>query len=238
MDVDDVGAGIEAVIPDRLGQHRPGDDMAGVPHQVGKQLELLVEKLDLPPVAGRGAAEQVEAQASDLQPGSSLAPGSRAAHDRLQPGDQLVKGEGLGQIIVRSRPEALDPVVHLAQRRQEKDRSPFPLGAKGAEHRQSVQPGQVPVEDDRIVPPVKGRAQALYPVGRVLAHMPELGQAAANIVRGLRIILYEKKLQRQPSFTRRASSMDSRATAGFPISRDCRRPLEASGRSCARSSGR
>jgi hypothetical protein len=57
VDIDDVGLRIEMIVPDMLQQHRAGNHMADVTHQVFEQSELARQHLDRlaasPDIAGQ-----------------------------------------------------------------------------------------------------------------------------------------------------------------------------------------
>src|SRR5690606_15003291 len=91
--VDDVGLGVEMVVPDVLQQHGAGDHLAGVLHQILEQPELARLQLDGLAVALHGAAEAVELQAPHLVTGGGLG-GARAAGQHLDAGEQFGKGVG------------------------------------------------------------------------------------------------------------------------------------------------
>src|SRR5436305_11323811 len=59
MDVDDVGLRVEMIVPDILEQHRAGDDVAGIAHQIFKQLEFARLERDRLAGAADGAGQEV-----------------------------------------------------------------------------------------------------------------------------------------------------------------------------------
>ncbi len=94
MDVDQVGAGVEVILPDLLEDHPPGEHLAGVAHHELQQLELHRQQLDAPLAAERLVLDQVELQVGDPQthlgagacgggaaapPGAPPAPSARTA---------------------------------------------------------------------------------------------------------------------------------------------------------------
>src|SRR4051794_7397873 len=58
--VDGIGLGIEMHVPDAFEQHRAGDALAAVLHQIFQQAEPPRLQLDQPPGPAYGAGERVE----------------------------------------------------------------------------------------------------------------------------------------------------------------------------------
>ena len=133
VDVDDVGQAVELEVPDVLQDHRPADDLAGVPHQVVEQGELLGRQVDPPPGPLDDAGRR--GRAAGRPPGGSAARRSRPApeHDP-DAGQQLGERERLDQVVVGAGVEPLDPVADGARAPSGRWRgSPRPArGAGGA----------------------------------------------------------------------------------------------------------
>src|SRR5262245_59787681 len=109
--VDDVGAGIEAVVPDVGQEHRLRDDPPGVAHQILGQRELVRTQLDLATGPRRAARAQVEREVD----GREVRRGGRrggAANQRLHTRQQLGKGERFDQVVIAAGFESGDAVVH------------------------------------------------------------------------------------------------------------------------------
>src|SRR5581483_6895801 len=121
QDVDDVGLGIEVIIPDMLQDHRLRDGSAGVSHQIVEQGELFRLKLDLPSAAGDLPREEVELQLPHGQTGRLLDRPGGAADQRLQTGQQLREGEWFDEVDVSSGLKPLHPVVDGALRAENQD---------------------------------------------------------------------------------------------------------------------
>ena len=89
VDVDDVGLGIEVVIPHRLQQHGAGDYLAGVAHQVLQQPELAGLELDGPSCTLHAAGKEVHLQVRDDEPSHrrrGAGTGVASPDQRLEPG--------------------------------------------------------------------------------------------------------------------------------------------------------
>ena len=73
----------------------------------------------------------------------------RATQERADSRDELDDGEGLGEIVVRSRLQSLDAVVDLLQRGQHQDRHAAP-GADLSTGTQTVEVRHQDVQDDEV----------------------------------------------------------------------------------------
>ena len=69
MDVDDVGLGIEVILPHLLEQHGAGHRLAGVAHHEFEELKLARLQVDFLALAMHRAADQVHFQFADPQHG-------------------------------------------------------------------------------------------------------------------------------------------------------------------------
>ena len=187
VDVDDVGLGIEVVVPHVFQEHGAGDDLSGVAHQVLEQPELPGLQLDLPAGAGDGAGQQIHLQVGDFQPGlrrfSATAP-----EQGLEAGVELREGEGLDQVVVAARAQALDPVVHLAQGAEDQHRRAIPGGSQGAHDGEPVQLRQHAVDDQHVIVGARGHEQSLPAVTGVIDDRPRLTQGLAEVADHLVVI--------------------------------------------------
>ncbi len=74
----------------------------------------------------------------------------RAAQDRLDPGDDLVEGEGLGDVVVAADGEAGDLVLRVVLRGEEQDGGGVARGTQPLGHAEPVHVGEHDVEDDQV----------------------------------------------------------------------------------------
>ena len=176
MHVDDVGLRVEMVFPHVFEEHRAGYDLSRVAHQVFEQLELAPLQLDRPTVAHDPERQQVDAQIGDGQHGldRGVAPAPR---QRLEPGQELAKGKGLGQVVVAPGAQPADAVVDLGEGAQNQDRR---LVAGLAQRLDDAEPvdaaRQHAIEDQGVVPPRGGESERVAAVIGVVDRMPFLGQ--------------------------------------------------------------
>src|SRR5215831_17468166 len=92
--LDNVRPRVEMNVPDVLEQHRAGDDLASVPHQVFEQSEFPWLQLDQLPATPHRARQKIELQIKDVQ--SGLCRGRmRSSTQRGDPRDELGKSKRL-----------------------------------------------------------------------------------------------------------------------------------------------
>ena len=92
-----------------------------------------------------------------------------AAAERLDPRQQLGEGEGLGEVVVAAGLQALHPLIHRRQRREEQHRRAVALAAQGLDQAHPVHAaGQHAVEHHQVELLGGGEEQAVAAVGRVL----------------------------------------------------------------------
>ncbi len=118
MDVDDVGLWVEVIIPNVFEQHRAGDDLLGVAHQIFEQLEFPRLQCNLPLTAGYPARHRIHVQVTDRE-GDLAVHALRTAIQRVQAGEQFAECKGLGQIIIAAAAQAANAVIDLRQRTQD-----------------------------------------------------------------------------------------------------------------------
>src|SRR6478672_3854065 len=117
VDVDDVGAGVEVIVPDLLKKHGARDDAAFVAREIFEQEIFAGLEVELLAGALHGARKRIDLQVPDgkamvggVHP--RFAPTQKRVHAR----EQLGEGEGFDEIIVGAALEALDAVADRRQR--------------------------------------------------------------------------------------------------------------------------
>ena len=114
------------------------------------------------------SSRQVEAEVPDPElgrPGDATPP-----REGAQPGQELVEGERLDQVVVGAGLESGDPVGHGTQRGQHQHRSPVVDAADAAAHLEAVDVREHHVEHQDVV--------------RVLGRHPDAVGAGCGDVRG------------------------------------------------------
>jgi hypothetical protein len=109
-DVDDVGLGIEVIVPDVLEDHGFGDDLVLVAQEVLEEEKFAGLEIDFGRAAPDFAGEEVHFEIGEGEAGDDGG-GAGAADEGLQAGEQFGEGEGLGEVVVAAALEALDAVV-------------------------------------------------------------------------------------------------------------------------------
>ena len=185
MHVDDVGLGIEMMVPDLFQQHGARDDMPGMPHQIFEQAELARQQVDRLARPRHAARDQVHFEIGDLEPGL----GAAAAGQRLEPRQKLGEGEGLAEIIVAARAQALDAVLDVAHGAQHQNRGLVIGRAQGGDDRQPVEARQHAVDDHGVEAAVARAFEAVAAFVGVVHAMAAFGQALQQIGGGLAVVL-------------------------------------------------
>src|SRR4051812_14115924 len=109
--VHDIRTRIEAVIPDVRQDHRLRHHPAGISHQIFEQRELARAQLDVVPLPGGTPRHQVERQVANGEVGGGRR-ARRPADEGVDAGQQLGKGERLGQVVVAAGFEPLHAVIN------------------------------------------------------------------------------------------------------------------------------
>ena len=99
MDIDDVGLRVEVVIPDFLQQHRAGDNLALMSHEMLEKTKLARLQQNRAPGASDGSGEQIVVE---LPHGKLRDRRFRIspASEHFEPGEKLGEGERFHEVVV------------------------------------------------------------------------------------------------------------------------------------------
>jgi hypothetical protein len=193
LHVDHIGLRIEIEIPYMLEQHGARHQPARIAHQVFQQTELAGLQADEPAGAFDRLVLPVDDQVGYLQAlllcRRLVAPGQC-----LQPCQQFAESVGLDQVVVAPRPQTLDTIIHLAERRQHERRRLVPVSPQHADDCQSVAPGQHAVDDDDVIVTVQGKIQADIAVGRMVDDVTTLAEPFCQVFSGQNIIFNQQDM--------------------------------------------
>jgi len=167
MNVDDIGLGIEMILPDILQQHGAGDDLPGMAHQIFEQAKFARLQFDGRTAALGSAGQKIELQIAHRHFGlhrARIAP----ADQRVEPCQQLGEGIGLGEIIIAARAQALDAVIDVGQGGEEKHRRHVAFAAHARDKPQSVEPGQHAIDDRYVIGTRKCEGQPGFAVACII----------------------------------------------------------------------
>src|SRR6516162_7671340 len=103
--IDEVGLGIEAVLPYAREDHRLRDDFASVPHEVFEQGKLSWSEIDSLTLPCDSSRQQIERQLVDRQR-CRLGCSRCAADQGLHAGKELGERKRFGQVVVPARLES------------------------------------------------------------------------------------------------------------------------------------
>ena len=138
-----------------------------------------------------------------------------AARQHFDAREQFGERIGLGQIIVAAGAQALDPVVDLAERRQDQRRRLDALAAQGPDHRQPVELGQHAVDDQHVVLAVERLREPFLAVGGEVGHMPDLAEGLDQIVGGIAVVFDDQETHGDPT-SLGARCSPARAEPSYP----------------------
>ena len=199
MHVDDVGLGVEMVVPHILEQHGAGDDLPRVFHQIFEQPYIRAAGIRFPPRrrASRGATS---GRASSRRPGSRLlAPAAAAARQHLDARQQLGKRIGLWQIVVAAGAQALD--ASSTRGRAPKGsvpgfRRPWRAASRSTRARRAW--AACGRRSARRTAPSVAMARPSSPSVGGIGDMADLAERLHQIVRGVAIVLDNEKAHGDP----------------------------------------
>ena len=118
--------------------------------------------------------------------------GARAADERMQPGLQLGKGKGLGQVIVAAALQALDPIVERALGAEDEDGQLAALGAPALDDAQAVELRQHEIDHGGVVGIFRAEIMAFLALGADIDHVARFTQALGNKSGDLGIVFQQK----------------------------------------------
>ncbi len=124
-----------------------------------------------------------------------------AARQHLDAREQLGERIGLGQIIVAAGAQSLDPVIDLAERRQNERRRLDALAAQGADHREPVELRQHAIDDQDVVLAVHRQREPLLAVGGEVGNVPDLAEGLDQIVGGIAIVFDDQQTHDGPAIS-------------------------------------
>ena len=196
MDVDDIGLGVEMVVPYMFEQHRPGDHPSGAAHQAFEKLELAPLQVDLAAGAGDPARQQIHFEIAHPQHG--LLRRRRAAPEqRVDPRAQLGERERLHQIVVGAGPEPGDPVLDLSLGAQEQDRCFSPRAAHRPDDGDPVELGQHAVDHRHVVVAAERQHEPVAAVMGDIDGKPALGKPLGDETRRFGVVFDDQCAHRR-----------------------------------------
>src|SRR5688572_31617002 len=121
--VDDVGARIEAVVPDPREDHGLRDDLIGMASEVLEQRVLAGTQIDATSSPCDGPRQEIDGKVGDMKLGR-LAGFRDASEQRLNSSEELCEGEGLGEEVVAADVQAAHAIVDRPPCAQDQNRKP------------------------------------------------------------------------------------------------------------------
>ncbi len=134
------------ILPQLAQELVPRHDLARSFSKVFEQFELPVRKVNLHRAVPRGARDEVD---SDRTQNEIIGCGARAAKDRIDPRQQLVQVDRLGDVVIGPEIEPAKFVGFLTTRAQYEYRGSSALPERGAQI-ETIDVRQGDVEDDQV----------------------------------------------------------------------------------------
>mgnify|MGYP001812014145 CR=1 FL=1 len=123
MNVNDIRLRIEMVVPDSLEQHRAGDYLAAMTHQVFQQPKLCRFDLQQPATAPDLTLQKIDFEVGNSQRGGIGRFRVGPPYQRFEPRHQLAESERFDEVVVAAGLQPGDPVIDFAERAQDQRRS-------------------------------------------------------------------------------------------------------------------
>lgn len=180
MDVDRAVERILGAAVDEVEELLAVEDAAGVLGEGVQEVELEAGEAQRGAGEGRSQGAGLEEEVADAQgptAATRVAPG--AADDGADAGEQLARGEGLGDVVVGAGLEAEDAVGLLVAGGQHEHGQ---VGARAQlpAHREAVEVGEHEVEEDGVV----GGSQRLLQAGEAVVFAVDGDAVAGEVLRG------------------------------------------------------
>ena len=150
-DVDGVGAGVEAVVPHVRHDHGLRHHLAGMTHQVLEQRELARAQFDRAPLPRSTRRVRRSRRRSATVSSVDSCAHLPASRQRLHAREQLREGEGLGEVVVAARLQALDAIVDRVAGAQEQHGRLHARATQRRDEAEAVEPRQHDVDDRGVV---------------------------------------------------------------------------------------
>jgi hypothetical protein len=165
--------------------------VAGVPHQELEQRELARPQVERRTGARHLARQQIQADVGHGQRGR-FGRTRRAPDQRLHARQQLGERERLGEVVVSSRLQTVDPVVDRAAGAENQHRRRHAARAQRLDQRQPVALRQHEVDDRDVVRLLQRGRQPGLAVGDVIDRKSRLAQSTHHEF-GNRRVVFDKK---------------------------------------------
>jgi hypothetical protein len=190
-DIDDIGLGVEAIVPDVFEDEGFGYGAAGVAHEVFEELELAGLEFDFFAGAVDGAVDEVEFEVGDLE-GGGFCFAVGAADEGLDASEEFTKGERFDEVIITAGLESADAVIDGAFGAEEEDRGADVLGAELADEGDAVEFREHDIDDGGVVGGGGGEVEGVFAVGGMIDGEASLAQAIYDEGGDLRVIFHHE----------------------------------------------
>ena len=182
-------------LPHALAKFRPGKDTPRFLHENLQHIEFARRKGNGRTGACDSAVLHIHVQVGNFQevgPGRAASTPSQRFHTR----DELIHGKRFGEIIVGSSIQSFHPTLHFSARGEDENARETLCLPKPREHGETIQAGQIQVEDDEINRIGQSRLQTGRSIVLRGCAMAVPGQGPVNVPGKLQFIFNDKNLHR------------------------------------------
>lgn len=162
VNIDEIRAGIEVVVPDVFADLGAGKRLAGRAQEVGEQGELARGEPDQSAGAERLARDEIYGEFAMLEEGEGGAGG--AAGDGVEARHEFIDVEGFNEVIVGAEVEAFEALVERAAGGDEHDGDGETALAELAQNAEAVAAGDHDIEDEGVVGAGGGEGEGIVAV--------------------------------------------------------------------------
>ena len=164
-------------------------------HQELQEAKLSRLKANGNPRPLDASGQEVHLEVGELQVGGGGV-AFPAPQERLEAGQQLRKGEGLGEIVVAARFEPRHPVVDLAESAQNEHRKALIGRPQGLHESETVESGEHAVHDSGIVIALDGHEESRASVAGLVHGVSALAQSLGDVGPGSGIVFDDEYVHR------------------------------------------
>ena len=184
----------ELVIPHVFGDHRAGEDLIGVSHQVFQETALLGGEVYGRTLARHLPGRGIQPQVPDVH--LAAQDGGLTAGQYSKACQQLGEGEGFHQVVVGAAVQSQDPIFDGVPGCEHQDRRGQPPGSQRAANLDTVPAGKHHVQDYQVegcdVVPCDG----LFAIGSEVDGVALFRKAADDEVRDRGVVFYQQYTHR------------------------------------------
>lgn len=191
-DIDDV-LGDASAVPDGIDDRGPLENLMGMLEEMFEKIVFLRVEDNLPTGACHGVPSRVYDKVLVMQD-CRLGLWTCAPEDGVDPGLQFVEGEGLGQIVVRTRVEARASCVDRVLCREENDGRRIPGFFRRPDDVDAVHLRKTDVEQNDVESTCEDRGETTFAIPFDTRSDPDFVECSPQVVGLFRIVFYYQRV--------------------------------------------